>query len=570
MSLRNIRIGTRLAGGFGIVLTILVTMVALTTLLNEQNKSTMHSGLKVSSAKESLATTMKNALLESGIAMRNIGLQSDLAMMEKQEAKVKAHQQRFNKARDDLQSRGLTEAEKRSLEDVATLDQQVAGAFKAAVKEVHAFNNEAAAKTIAEKIDPVSEKMLVEITKFVEMQQAASEKVLADSNAADNRLRLILFLCSAVALIVGGGCAYIATHSITKPLQEAVVIAKTVASGDLASHISVEGHDEISELLHALEHMHESLAKAVSEVRSGTETIRVASSEIARGNTDLSDRTESQASSLEETASSMEELTSTVKQNADNARQANQLAFSASSVAAKGGQVVSQVVHTMGSIKDSSRKIVDIIGVIDGIAFQTNILALNAAVEAARAGEQGRGFAVVAAEVRSLAQRSATAAKEIKTLIGDSVANVDLGGKLVDEAGQTMDLVVTSVQQVADIMAEITAATQEQSAGIEEINRAVTQMDEMTQQNAALVEQAAAAAQSLQDQAHHLAVAVSIFKLEGDDAKGNLVPEVEAWEVPGRAVHRPAAKARPTPRPKQTALPQPKKPLASDDSWEEF
>jgi methyl-accepting chemotaxis protein len=214
----------------------------------------------------------------------------------------------------------------------------------------------------------------------------------------------------------------------------------------------------------------------------------------------------------------MVELTSTVKQNADNARQANQLASSASSVAGKGGQVVSQVVHTMGSIKESSRKIVDIIGVIDGIAFQTNILALNAAVEAARAGEQGRGFAVVASEVRSLAQRSATAAKEIKALIGDSVEKVDLGGKLVDEAGQTMSLVVSSVQRVADIMGEITAATQEQSAGIEEVNRAITQMDEMTQQNAALVEQAAAAAESMQEQAHNLAVAVSIFKLAGDGA----------------------------------------------------
>jgi methyl-accepting chemotaxis protein len=575
MSLRNVRIGTRLTFGFSIVLTILVGMVTLTTLLNEQNTKALNSGLKVSSEKEVLATTMKNSLLESGIAMRNIGLQSDLAMMQKQEKKVKMQQERFAAARDKLQSKGLGDAEKKSLEDLLALDQQITGAFNTAVKEIHAFNNEAAAKTIAEKVDPLSEKMLDEITKFVQMQHAASDNVLEGAASADSRLRTLLFFCSALALIVGGTCAYIATHSITKPLQDAVIIAKTVASGDLASDIKVEGHDEISELLHALEHMHDSLAKTVSEVRSGTETIRVASREIAQGNADLSNRTESQASSLEETASSMEELTSTVKQNADNARQANQLAFSASSVAGKGGQVVSQVVHTMGSIKESSRKIVDIIGVIDGIAFQTNILALNAAVEAARAGEQGRGFAVVASEVRNLAQRSATAAKEIKALIGDSVANVDLGGKLVDEAGQTMDLVVSSVQQVADIMAEITAATQEQSAGIEEINRAVTQMDEMTQQNAALVEQAAAAAQSMQDQAHNLAEAVSIFKLEGDDA-ANMAKSVRQPSAAMAA--RPAPKSLPPARtarpkapasaPRSTPL-QPHKPTG-DDSWEEF
>jgi methyl-accepting chemotaxis protein len=577
MSLRNVRIGTRLVIGFGIVLTILVTMVALTTLLNEQNKGVLQAGLKVSNAKGVLAGTMKNALLESGIAMRNIGLQSDLALMQKQEDKVKSHKQRFYKARDSLQGLGLTEVEKKSLADVAALDQQVGGAFNEALKQVHAFNNEAAAKTIADKVDPISDSMLVEITKFVEMQQSASDRVLEDSIAADNHLRLILFLCSAGALLAGAGCAYVATHSITKPLKDAVAIAKTVASGDLRSDIPVVGSDEISELLDALEHMHDSLAKAVGEVRSGTETIRVASSEIAHGNADLSNRTESQASSLEETASSMEQLTSTVKQNADNARQANQLAFSASSVAGKGGQVVSKVVHTMGSIKESSRKIVDIIGVIDGIAFQTNILALNAAVEAARAGEQGRGFAVVASEVRNLAQRSATAAKEIKTLINDSVENVDLGGKLVDEAGQTMDLVVTSVQQVADIMAEITAATQEQSAGIEEVNRAITQMDEMTQQNAALVEQAAAAAQSMQDQAHNLAEAVSIFKLAGDDNKASLARPTSPWQPqPGAAQ---SGAAQPKPRPlavaHKAAPPKPARPSkpaesSASEQWEEF
>ncbi|HZW12221.1 MAG TPA: methyl-accepting chemotaxis protein, partial [Noviherbaspirillum sp.] len=287
-------------------------------------------------------------------------------------------------------------------------------------------------------------------------------------------------------------------RAISRPLEEAVRFARSVAEGDLTKNIEVESRDETGQLLAALKQMNESLANTVGQVRAGTETITVASREIASGNADLSSRTEAQASSLEETASSMEELTSTVKQNAENARQANQLVVSASDYALKGGEVVGQVVDTMGSIKDSSRKIVDIIGVIDGIAFQTNILALNAAVEAARAGEQGRGFAVVAAEVRNLAQRSAGAAKEIKALIQDSVEKVDAGSKLVDQAGTTMDEIVTSVKHVADIMNEIAAASHEQSAGIEQVNQAITQMDEMTQQNAALVEQAAAAAQSMQ------------------------------------------------------------------------
>ena len=306
-------------------------------------------------------------------------------------------------------------------------------------------------------------------------------------------------------------------RAISGPLNEAVRLAKSVAAGDLTQTIEVHSKDETGQLMQAMKDMNDSLIHIVGQVRSGTETIAVASRQIASGNADLSSRTESQASSLEETASSMEELTSTVKQNAEHARHANQLVVSTSEFAVKGGQVVGQVVHTMASIKASSRKISDIIGVIDGIAFQTNILALNAAVEAARAGEQGRGFAVVAAEVRNLAQRSASAAKEIKTLIGDSVEKVDMGSKLVDEAGETMDDIVTSVELVTEIMSGIATASQEQSSGIEQVNQAVGQMDEATQQNAALVEQAAAAAESLQDQADKLAQAVSIFKLAGDN-----------------------------------------------------
>ncbi|WP_157407077.1 methyl-accepting chemotaxis protein [Janthinobacterium sp. CG3] len=326
---------------------------------------------------------------------------------------------------------------------------------------------------------------------------------------------------SLASLILGGillAVGVVIGRGLLKQLggepDYAAGITRRIAEGDLTVSIELKGSDN-SSLLHGIKTMRDSIANIVGQVRSGTDAIATASSQIASGNLDLSSRTEQQASSLEETASSMEELTSTVKQNSDNARQANQLAISASDVAVKGGTVVSQVVDTMSSINESSKKIVDIIGVIDGIAFQTNILALNAAVEAARAGEQGRGFAVVASEVRNLAQRSAAAAKEIKTLIGDSVEKVDAGSKLVSQAGTTMDEIVASVKRVTDIMGEITAASREQEAGINQINQAITEMDTVTQQNAALVEEAAAAAESLQEQACNLAEVVSVFKLDG-------------------------------------------------------
>ena len=322
----------------------------------------------------------------------------------------------------------------------------------------------------------------------------------------------------AAAIVGGMALAMWVARIISRPLRNALDVAQQVANGDLTSTIEVESADETGQLMLALRDMNDNLQKIVGQVRHSTDEIATACGEIATGNLDLSARTEQQASSLEETASSMEELTSTVKHNADNARQANQLAATATSVAAKGGDVVSQVVDTMNSIHDSSRKIVDIIAVIDGIAFQTNILALNAAVEAARAGEQGRGFAVVASEVRNLAQRSASAAKEIKALIDNSVGQVTIGNRLVGEAGSTMTEIVESVRRVSDIMEEISSATREQTQGIEQINEAVSQMDAVTQQNAALVEQAAAAAGSLQQQAEHLTAAVQVFKLRAEPA----------------------------------------------------
>ncbi|CAG9173709.1 Methyl-accepting chemotaxis protein II [Cupriavidus pinatubonensis] len=337
----------------------------------------------------------------------------------------------------------------------------------------------------------------------------------AEYEASQSRYKTV-FAGTVAALAIGILLAIVVgvwlTRAITVPLSRAVDLARRVAKGDLTPKIAVTSRDEVGELLQALKEMVQSLTGIVTQVRGNADTIATASAQIASGNSDLSTRTEEQASSLEETAASMEQMTATVRQNADNARQANALVTSASETAAKGGEVVSRVVHAMGSISTSANKIADIIGVIDGIAFQTNILALNAAVEAARAGEQGRGFAVVAGEVRTLAQRSATAAKEIKTLIETSVGQVESGNALVGEAGATMDQVVAAVRRVADLMGEITAAGEEQSSGIQQVNTAVTQMDQVTQQNAALVEEAAAAAESLQERARDLSAAVAVFQ----------------------------------------------------------
>ena len=426
---------------------------------------------------------------------------------------------------------------------------------------------------------------LASLNKLAVLETRLLDEAAAQIRSRYENGRLLLISLGAVAILLGIACAYWITRSITRPITRAVEVAEAVSAGDLTSHIVVDSRDETGQLMHALKNMNDKLVSIVGQVRVGTESISTASSEIAAGNLDLSSRTEEQASSLEETASSMEELTSTVKRNADNARSANQLAIDASQIASKGGVVVSEVVSTMGSINDSSRKIVDIISVIDAIAFQTNILALNAAVEAARAGEQGRGFAVVASEVRNLAQRSSAAAKEIKGLIDDSVQKVEAGSQLVDKAGRTMDEIVQSISHVTQIMNQITDASDEQRTGIEQVNQAIGQMDQVTQQNAALVEEAAAAAESMQEQAAKLADVVGVFKLDATQhsVSTSAAPSVKA-PAPLKTAVRPVvqaavrrAPAQPAAAPGKAAPAEavraraPKAPVASGaDEWEEF
>jgi methyl-accepting chemotaxis protein len=439
-----------------------------------------------------------------------------------------------------------------------------------AVKAKADGNAEEAARILDQEFTPASQKYQDLLQELVTMQRSSMDATASsiDSNA-DSSTQLIVILC-ACALALGGVMSWLLTRGIVLPIRDAVKAGRDRGQRRPdRRYRSATTNDETGSLLRALRHMNDSLVGIVSQVRGGTDTIATGSREISAGNLDLSARTEQQAGALEETAASMEELTTTVRQNADNARQANQLAITASEVATHGGAVVSEVVTTMGAINASANRIVDIIGVIDGIAFQTNILALNAAVEAARAGEQGRGFAVVASEVRNLAQRSAAAAKEIKELITASTVNVDAGTKLVDQAGATMVQVVDSIRRVTDIMAEITSASQEQTGGIEQVNSAITQMDQVTQQNAALVEEAAAAASSMQDQAAKLAEVVSVFKLDRAHDLG-AVSSAPVKATPMRTalpraaapvVKAAAAKpARPVKRPAQ----------AVEAEWEEF
>ena len=592
MNLNNMKVGSRLALGFALVLVLLVAVTVVGVLRMAQIQDRLEQVVSVNNVSTGLVVDMRNNVGDRVASLRVLTLMTDPADMEPEMNKFKAQTEKYNESQRKLSAifaAHASDAEKKLLAQIKEYEGAAMPAIAKAAELYLANNAMDATRVMIKEVRPVQKKWTEALDQLAVLEEKQNAQSAVDAQTAFANARNFMLVMLVVAVVLGAAAAWFITRSLLKQLGGepgyTAKIAGSIAHGDLSIAIDTKESDRGS-LLVEMKEMRNSLVGIVEQVRRGTETIGTASREIAAGNIDLSSRTELQASSLEKTASAMEELTSTVKQNADNAREANALAATASDVARKGGDVVSQVVGTMGEINSSASKIADIIGVIDGIAFQTNILALNAAVEAARAGEQGRGFAVVASEVRNLAQRSAAAAKEIKTLIGDSVEKVERGTKLVGQAGVTMDEVVASVRRVTDIMSEIANASAEQSAGIEQVNMSIIEMDSMTQQNAALVEEAAAAAQSLQDQAGELARVVSIFKLEESEqfqfepaapapaATTAIVPRPAAKRPAPPALKKPAAKpaAPSADKTDEGAAAKPKKSTAAagSDEWEEF
>ncbi|PQO93256.1 methyl-accepting chemotaxis protein [Massilia phosphatilytica] len=584
------KVGVRLGLGFALVLVLLVMVTVVGILRMAQIQNRLDHVVNVNNVVTRLVVDMRNNVSERVTSLRTLTLMTDPADMEPELNRFKEQTAKYDALQQKLAAKFSEEA---SAEEKSLLNQvkEAEGTAMPAIAKASALylanNAMDATRVMVKEIRPAQKKWLEALDQLGKLEDKLNAQTQIDAEAAFASARNFMLVLLALAVALGILAATVITRGLLKQLGGepgyTAKIAGSIAEGDLSIAINTKSSDRGS-LLIEMKQMRNSLVDIVSQVRRGTHTITTASREIAAGNTDLSSRTELQASSLEKTASAMEELTSTVKQNADNAREANHLAATASDVARKGGEVVSQVVGTMGEINSSASKIADIIGVIDGIAFQTNILALNAAVEAARAGEQGRGFAVVASEVRNLAQRSAAAAKEIKHLIGDSVEKIGRGSKLVGQAGETMDEVVASVKRVTDIMSDIASASAEQSAGIEQVNLSIIEMDGMTQQNAALVEEAAAAFQSLQDQAAELQRVVSIFKLAEGEEQAIVDAPAPAATASRAVVVRPTAK----PQLKKPAAAKAKAPVqeraadapastakkvaaaAASDDWEEF
>jgi methyl-accepting chemotaxis protein len=572
----TVRIGPRLSIGFSLIAGLMLG-VAVIAVLGLQS---LNGNLKWIVENRHTKTEQLHTMLEEvnavSIAVRN-------ALLAKDEASRTPHLQRVAAGREALAGMlekldtGFTAEDEHAKALQQALHSENAAYTVELIKLTRALANgsiDDATASLHGALQPKFETYMSALralnTYEADLMKHAQQAAAASYESGRNWIGGMVLL----SMVLTGVLAWVLTRSIVQPLRGAVAVAQQVAQGDLTVQVPPGGRDETGQLLRALSEMIQNLRTLVGEVAAGADTVSDTSAQIAQGNLDLSQRTEEQASTLEETASSMEELTSTVTQNAQNARQASQLAVGASDVARRGGQVVAQVVSTMTGISESSKKIADIISVIDGIAFQTNILALNAAVEAARAGEQGRGFAVVAAEVRSLAQRSAVAAKEIKTLIGDSVDKVDAGTKLVDAAGQTMEEIVSSVKKVSDLIAEIAAASQEQSSGIDQVNTAVTQMDQVVQQNASLVEEATAATESMKNQAAMLLGMVSRFKLGAQHVDVTQLhrqparPEAPAVDAPAPIKVRSNARLAPA---YVAALRAPKAyPAGSNGEWKEF
>lgn len=535
--MQNLKIGTRLILTFALML-VFITLVAGIGLwrINASDNTTVELTQDKLTNERMISEWSKLTALNAVRTIANSKL-TDSTTIKYFEEQMKATSAEITKLQNSLKERLKDDEAQRLYAAIQERRTEYVTKRSAALEQRKA-GNEAAAKAFYEtELEGLLDRYNASINDLLAYERKLINRQAQGLHSENTVGFNLLVGMAALALVLGVLLAWAITNSITLPLRSAVSFAQKVSARDLTGQLKSTGTDEIAALRNALQDMNANLLSVIREVKQGAESIATASSQIAAGNVDLSSRTEEQASSLAQTAATMEELTTTVKQNADNARQANGLAESAASIATRSGEVVSKVVHTMGAINSSSKQIVDIISVIDSIAFQTNILALNAAVEAARAGEQGKGFAVVAAEVRNLAQRSAQAAKEIKGLIDKSVTITEEGNQLVSEAGKTMEETVASIRRVTDIMGEITAASQEQSIGIDQINLAVSQMDHVTQQNAALVQEAAAASDSMQDQAKHMAELVSTFRI-GDSTHHEIDITPRAVVAPKQPTHQ--------------------------------
>jgi methyl-accepting chemotaxis protein len=518
MKLANFRIGHRLAAAFGLIVSMALASAALGIHQLAQIQDNLDRVIEDSNVKIALSHEMNDAIHLVLRSMRTLMLLEDKGAIEAEAEKIVAYRQRYDAARQALDALPVGDALKTQLARVDEARGATRGINSQVIQLAQAGQRQEALELLLQESQPRTQRWQDLLQENIRQQEATNAQSNAQARSAYASARNLLVGSALLTLLASVLLAWRITRSITVPLNHACQLALRVAEGDLTTGVRPEGKDEAAQLLGALATMEEKLTHTVAHVRRNAEGVATASAQIAQGNHDLSQRTEEQASSLQQTAASMEQLGGTVRHNTDNALQANQLAQGASAIASRGGEVVTRVVSTMKGIEESSRRIADIINVIDGIAFQTNILALNAAVEAARAGEAGRGFAVVASEVRSLAQRSASAAKEIKDLIVDSVERVGQGSALADQAGETMHEVVTAIKRVTDLMGEISSASSEQFKGVAEVGQAVGQMDHVTQQNAALVEQSAAAADSLSSQAQRLVEAVAVFRLAHEPA----------------------------------------------------
>ena len=540
--LHNLRLGYRLGIGFAAVLALLVLSIATAVLGFSRVNQAAEKNVTVDLAKSDAVAALNVSTRDNARRTMELFFAADPAHVGKVQAAIEDNKKKVTEALETLERLAYTDKGKQLIQDIKAARMAYVASFTQVNKLMAEGQREEASRLLMSQTLPAMDALQSQVVVLADLQRQLAQATAQGVQDDVGNARLAMVVLGLVGLVVGVGFAWWLTHSITTPLHEAVQIAQNVAAGDLRSKITVQRHDEMGELLEALQQMNRSLARIVGEVRHGSDSIATGSQQIASGNADLSQRTEEQASNLQETAASMEQLTATVKHNAETATQANQLVGSASEAAAEGGAVMNRMVQTMQEISGSSHKIAEIIGTIDGIAFQTNILALNAAVEAARAGEAGRGFAVVAGEVRALAQRSAEAAKEIKSLISHSVKQVEAGSSLVGDAGRSMENIVTQVRRVSDMINEISAASVEQSQGISQVGDAVTQLDEVTQQNAALVEQSAAAAESLRHQAGRLAQMVGTFKLNAADEAAVQSQALASFE-PAPAFSAPAAPA---------------------------